>query len=219
MMHLIVADDHTLFRQGLKSLLSLQPEIQVEAEVENPDDLEQALASRPCDVLLLDLQMGRWMMEAIPRLAQLTTVVVLTASESPDIGAKALRQGARAVVHKRFAIETLMSALEAVSRGLVWMPPEVQSALAAEENSGARELTAREHEIVRSVASGLRNAEVGERLSITEATVKTHLNNIFQKLGLRDRLELVRYAIRTGLVSVTDSVQPPSASEVKDKTA
>jgi len=201
MTHLVIADDHALFRQGLKSLLLLQPDIAVDAEVEDADELEQVLAATPCDVLLLDLQMGRWMMDLIPPLARRATVVVLTASESPEIGANAMRLGARAVVHKRFAIETLMTALAAVKQGLVWMPPDVQTALAGSASSAARELTPREHEIVRCVANGLRNAEVGEQLSITEATVKTHLNNVFQKLGLRDRLELARYAIRTGLVS------------------
>jgi DNA-binding NarL/FixJ family response regulator len=203
MTHLVIADDHALFRQGLKSLLLLQPEIAVDAEVEDADELEQVLAATPCDVLLLDLQMNRWMMDLIPQLSRRATVIVLTASESAEIGAKAMRLGARAVVHKRFAIETLMTALAAVKQGLVWMPPEVQTALASAESSVGRELTAREYEIVRCVASGLRNAEVGERLAITEATVKTHLNNVFQKLGVRDRLELARYAIRTGLVSAT----------------
>jgi two-component system nitrate/nitrite response regulator NarL len=203
MTHLVIADDHALFRQGLKSLLSLQPDIEVDAEVEDADELEQVMAATPCDVLLLDLQMGRWMMQLIPRLAKRAAVVVLTASEGPEIGAAAIRLGARAVVHKRFAIETLMTALAAVKQGLVWMPPEVQTALANMQTSAARELTPREYEIVQCVGNGLRNAEVGDQLSITEATVKTHLNNIFQKLGLRDRLELARYAIRTGLVSAT----------------
>ncbi len=84
------------------------------------------------------------------------------------------------------------------------MPPEVQAELAAQDRSSARELTSRELEVVRYVALGLRNAEVAERLSVTEATIKTHLNNVFQKLRMRDRLELVHYAIRTGLVGVLD---------------
>lgn len=216
MTHLVIADDHALFRQGLKSLLLLQPDIAVDAEVEDADELEQVLAATPCDVLLLDLQMGRWMMDLIPPLARRATVVVLTASESPEIGANAMRLGARAVVHKRFAIETLMTALAAVKQGLVWMPPDVQTALASAESSAARELTPREHEIVRCVANGLRNAEVGEQLSITEATVKTHLNNIFQKLDLRDRLELARYAIRTGLASATGQSRRPIDGPDKD---
>jgi two-component system NarL family response regulator len=199
---LIIADDHALFRQGLKSLLQLQPEIEVVAEVERATDLHATLVNARCDVLLLDMQMDRWMMGDIPELAKVTAVIVLTASESGENGVQALRLGARAVVHKRFAIETLMTAIQTVRDGLVWMPPTVQSEFAAQSSSRARRLTARELEIVRFVAVGLRNAEVAERLAITESTVKTHLNNIFQKLGVRDRLELAHYAIKTGLVPV-----------------
>jgi two-component system, NarL family, response regulator len=199
---LIIADDHALFRQGLKSLLQLQPDIEVVAEVERADELRATLSNTPCDVLLLDMQMDRWMMDEIPQLAKVTTVIVLTASESGENGVQALRLGARAVVHKRFAIETLMTAIQTVRDGLVWMPPTVQAEFAAQGSSTVKRLTARELEIVRFVAVGLRNAEVAERLSITESTVKTHLNNIFQKIGVRDRLELAHYAIKIGLVSV-----------------
>jgi two-component system NarL family response regulator len=218
MIQLIIADDHALFRQGLKSLLLLQSDIHVEAEVESPDTLQQTLATTPCDVLLLDLHMGRWMMDLIPELARLTTVVVLTASESPEIGVRALRLGARAVVHKRFAIETLMKALDAVAQGLVWMPSEVQSALALAMANlpNSQELTAREQEIVCYVARGLRNAEVGKVLSISEATVKTHLNRVFQKLNLRDRVDLVHYAIRTGVVGGLESARGPADKTGQD---
>jgi two-component system NarL family response regulator len=201
---LIIADDHALFRQGLKSLLLLQSEIKVIAEVERAADLRALLAVTQCDVLLLDLQMDEWLMDHISDLAKITSVIVLTASESGQTGVQALRLGARAIVHKRFAIETLMTAIRTVAEGLVWMPPTVQSELAAQSSSTAKRLTARELEIVRYVAIGLRNAEVAERLSITESTVKTHLNNVFQKLAVRDRLELVHYAIKTGLVAVID---------------
>jgi DNA-binding NarL/FixJ family response regulator len=203
-MRLIIADDHALFRQGLKSLLLLQPELEVVAEVARAGELDQVIAATPCDVLLLDLQMDQWAMDKIPALSRRTIVIVLTASESPENGAKALRLGARAIVQKRFAIETLMLALHAVSQGSVWMPSEVQAELAGAPNLASRELTARETEVVRYVALGLRNAEVAERLAIAEATVKTHLNNVFQKLGMRDRLELVHYAIRTGLVTTLE---------------
>ena len=206
MTHLVIADDHALFRQGLKSLLLLQPEMQVDAEVENADELEQVLAGTPCDVLLLDLQMNRWMMDWIPRLSRLATIIVLTASESAEIGAKAIRFGARAVVHKRFAIETLMTALAAVNQGQVWMPTEVQTALASAESSAARELTQREYEIVRCVANGLRNAEVGEQLSITEATVKAHLTNVFHTLGVSDRTQAALWAHRNGLSVAVEAI-------------
>jgi DNA-binding NarL/FixJ family response regulator len=203
-MRLIIADDHALFRQGLKSLLLLQPDIQVVAEIESANDIGPVVSATDCDVLLLDLQMDRWMMEDLPQLVRLTNVIVLTASESAENGVRALRLGAKGIVQKRFAIETLMMALHSVADGLVWMPPTVQTEFARQESSRGKELTPRECEIIRYVASGMRNTEVGERLSITESTVKTHLNNIFQKLGLRDRLELTHYAIKTGMVAVLD---------------
>ena len=203
-LRLIIADDHALFRQGLKSLLLLEPDTEVVAEIESANDVNPAVTASNCDILLLDLQMDRWMMEDIPQLARLTNVIVLTASESAENGVRALRLGAKGIVQKRFAIETLMMAVRSVGDGLVWMPPMVQTEFARQESTSGKELTPRESEIVRYVASGLRNNEVAERLSITESTVKTHLNNIFQKLGVRDRLELTHYAIKTGMVAVLD---------------
>jgi two-component system NarL family response regulator len=203
-LRIIIADDHALFRQGLKSLLMLQPDTQVVAEIESANDVEPVVSRSDSNVLLLDLQMDRWMMDDIPQLSRLTNVIVLTASESAENGVKALRLGAKGVVQKRFAIETLMMALRSVADGLVWMPPMVQTEFARQESSSGKELTPRESEIVRYVCSGMKNIEVAERLAITESTVKTHLNNIFQKLGLRDRLELTHYAIKTGMVAVID---------------
>ena len=202
-LRLIIADDHALFRQGLRSLLELEG-LEVVAEVEQADRLEAALAANPCDLILLDLQMGQWSMDQIPELSRKTAVIVLTANESVEIGMTALRLGARAIVQKRFAIETLMTAIQAVADGLVWMPPAMQAALIRHDGPAAKKLTRRESEIVRYVAIGMRNAEIAARLSLSESTVKTHLTNIFQKLAIRDRIELTRYAIKTGLVTVQD---------------
>ncbi len=200
---MIIADDNALFRQGLRSLLVLEG-LEVVAEVEQAGSLEAALAANPCDVLLLDLQMEQWSMDQIPELSRKTAIVVLTADERVEIGLTALRLGARAIVQKRFAIETLITAIQAVADGLVWMPPAMQAALVGQDGPAAKRLTPRESEIVRYVAVGMRNAEVAARLSLSESTVKTHLTNIFQKLGIRDRIELTRYAIKTGLVTVQD---------------
>jgi DNA-binding NarL/FixJ family response regulator len=199
---LIIADDHAIFRQGLKSVLRFQPEVEVVAEVGHSSDLDSALSRTPCDVLLLDLQMERWMTDDIERLARITTIVILTASERNADAIDAIRMGARAVVQKRFALETLMEAIQAAINGLVWMPPELQAELVASQwGRSESELTAREREIVRYVALGMRNAEVATRLAITEGTVKKHLNNIFQKLDIRDRVEVALYAMRAGLVN------------------
>lgn len=202
--NLVIADDHALFRQGLRSLLLLQPDITVVAEVESAAKLPEVLSQTPCDILLLDLQMDRWTMDDIPTLVSTTAVIVLTASESIENGMAALRLGARGLVQKRFAIETLMTAIQAVMEGNVWMPPALQAAFTQQDPDSRKRLTRRESEIIRCVAMGLRNAEVADQLSLSENTVKTHLTNIFQKLGIRDRLGLTHYAIKRGLVSVRD---------------
>ena len=109
------------------------------------------------------------------------------------------------MVQKRFAVHTLIEAIRAVASGLVWMPPTLQAEMAAQWGaSNSKQLTSREVEIVCCVSVGMRNAEIGERLSIAEATVKTHLNNIFQKLELRDRVELAVYALRHGMITLPD---------------
>jgi len=199
---LLIADDHALFRQGLKSLLMLQPDIELVGEVERAADLEPALNRAAVDVLLLDLQMDRWMGNDIEALAQRVSVVVLTASERIEDALAAMRRGARAIVQKRFAVETLMEAVRSAANGLAWMPPLLQTELAAQMGGTSdQRLTAREHEIARYVAEGLRNAEIAQRLAISESTVKTHQNNIFQKLHLRDRVELALHALRVGPAS------------------
>jgi DNA-binding NarL/FixJ family response regulator len=200
---IIIADDHALFRQGLRSLLALQPDITVVAESDRVDDLPAILSSTPCDLLLLDLGMERNSLVDIAALSAQVEVLVVTASEHPHEGLQAIRAGARGLVLKRFAIETLMDAIHAVAAGHVWMPPSHQAQLAAHvREPGPNLLTRREREIIRQVALGLRNSEVAQRLFISEQTVKTHLNNIFQKLEIRDRVELTLYAARVGIIGV-----------------
>jgi two-component system, NarL family, nitrate/nitrite response regulator NarL len=199
---IVIADDHALFRGGLKSLLRRQRDLQMVGEAETAAAVMATVAETKCDILLLDLQMDRWALGDIEQLAAVTKVMVLTASESVENAIVAMRLGARAVVQKRFAVQTLVEAIHAVAEGLVWMPPSLQAEVASQWSAPAsKSLTGRETEIVRLVAGGLRNAEIARRLAITEATVKTHLNNIFDKLGLRDRVELAVYALRHGLVA------------------
>src|ERR1700724_1347274 len=95
---LIIADDHAIFRQGLKSVLRFQPDVEVVAEVGSSSELESVLLTTPCDVLLLDLQMERWMADDIERLSRFAAVVVLTASEQNADALGAIKMGARAVV-------------------------------------------------------------------------------------------------------------------------
>ena len=126
-MRVAIADDHTLFRQGLKSLLRLQPDVTIVAELERADALRSTIEHTPCDILLLDLQMERSAFVDIEMLAKRVAVVVVTASERAEDAIAALRAGARAVVFKRFAIETLMTAIHTVMEGHVWLPPALMN--------------------------------------------------------------------------------------------
>jgi DNA-binding NarL/FixJ family response regulator len=205
MMRVAIADDHALFRQGLKSMLRLQPDVTVVAELERADDILPTLDATPCDILLLDLQMDRNAFADIETLSQRVAVLIVTATERAEDGLAAIRAGARGLVFKRFALETLMTAAHAVMDGHVWLPPEIQAEITDRlREPGDVALTRREIEIVRHVALGLRNAEVAERLGIAEVTVKTHMNNVFQKLGIRDRVQLTLHAIRTGIIGVNE---------------
>ena len=194
---IILADDHHLFRQGLKALLQHESDVAVVGETDRVDQLPALLAQTPCDQLILDLQMERSTLEDIASLVARVPVVVLTASEVALDAVAAIRLGARAVVFKRFAVETLMDAIRTVAGGNVWMPASLQTQMVARLRSpGETELSPREEEVVRYVSLGLRNAEIGKKLAISEQTVKTHLNNIFRKLGIRDRVELALYSTR-----------------------
>jgi DNA-binding NarL/FixJ family response regulator len=122
-LRIIIADDHAFFRRALKSMLNLQPDVAVVAEVDRVAEVASALAETPCDILLLDLQMDPSSLPDIAGFARCVPVVVITASQRSEDVFAALHAGARAVVCKRFAIETLMEALRAATEGHVWMPP------------------------------------------------------------------------------------------------
>jgi DNA-binding NarL/FixJ family response regulator len=202
---IILADDHPLFRQGLCALLQMQAGMSVVGQVDQLSDLDLAVATTPADVLLLDLHMERNALEEISRLSEQLKVIVVTASERVEEAVAAMRAGARAVIVKRSAVDHLIDAITTVANGQVWMPAHLEMRLASDLHDGARErLTPRELDIVRHVALGLRNAEVAKKLFISEDTVKTHLHNVFSKLGVRERVELTFYALRAGIVSLSD---------------
>ena len=206
-LRLVIADDHLLFRQGLKSMLvNLHPDLMVVAEVDSVADIATMLDRTRCDVLLLDLQMDRSALAEIPALARRVRIVVVTASQDLSEALAAIRAGARGIVFKRFAVDTLVEAVRTVAGGHAWLPPALQTKLTAQLSaSDTTALTVREREIVRLIALGLQNAEIAGELSIGEVTVKTHINNVFHKLGVRDRVALTLYAIRLGLIGINET--------------
>ena len=204
-LRVVLADDHELFREGLKSVLALHRDIQVVGDTARLEDLPPLLDRIQCDMLLLDLQMERNALSEIPDLARKAAVIVVTASEDPEEALAAMQAGARGVILKRFAVDHLMQAVRSVATGNVWLPPALQTYMTDALRLMPRSaLTPRQREIVRYVSLGLHNAEVGAKLFISEQTVKTHLNNIFSKLGVRDRVELALYAARMGIIGVRE---------------
>jgi two-component system NarL family response regulator len=198
-----IADDHALFRQGLKSLLRSQPDTVVVAETDRVEGLPTLLANTLCDVLLLDLQMERSAVADVETLAARVKVIVVTANEYSDEPLAAMRAGARAVVFKRFAVEMLLEAIHAVVEGNVWMPPALQAQLTGSVREAHRQrLTRRELDVVRHAAMGLKNADIAKRLFISEETVKAHLSSVFAKIGVHDRVELTLHALRAGIIGL-----------------
>jgi DNA-binding NarL/FixJ family response regulator len=212
----VIVDDHTLFRDGLRTILSMEDDFEVIADVESAEDIVELMWETKPDVLLLDIRMPQGSgLDAVPavcRISPNTTVIILTACDEMEEHVRAFKLGARGVVLKDSARQTLVQAIRSVCRGETWMDPRMRGVLVAElARSGSdgdgltidRDdgLTDRELEIVRLVAAGKKNKEVAEQLAISERTVRTNLTSVFQKLGVRDRIGLVMYALRHGLTA------------------
>ncbi|MBZ5694718.1 MAG: response regulator transcription factor [Acidobacteriia bacterium] len=209
---ILVADDHAIFRDGLRKLLEVADDVQIVGEASNGVECTKMLAKFKPDILLLDLRMpekdGLGVLEEVNFDTLPTRVIVLTAAEDDRDVVRAMRLGARGVVLKQSASDLLLKSIRKVYDGEIWldnrMTAEVIDAFKKSSESGQRRekplLSEREKEIVQLVAQGFRNREIGEKLFISEQTVKNHLHNIFDKLGVSDRLELALYAIHHRLI-------------------
>jgi len=205
----VIADDHTVVRQGLRLLIENEDGLQVVAEAGTVPDAERlARAHRP-SVLVLDLNMpGGSSLEAIPRLredAPDTAIVILTMQDDPAFARKALQTGARGFVLKEAADEELLEAIRLAAAGDTYLNPRLGARMAAtpETPTGPPDdLSARELEVLRLIALGHTNSEIAEHLFLSTRTVETHRAHIQQKLRRTSRAELVRYALEHGLVDI-----------------
>lgn len=211
----LVVDDQTLVRDGLITMLKLTPAVEVVGSAADGADAIQAAQSLKPDIVLMDLRMPRTDgVEATRRIVGSlpdTRVIVLTTYADDASVFAALQAGARGYLTKEANLEEITRAIKTVAAGDALLDPSVQRRLLETvaggrppRRDGAGEpfpdgLTQREVDVLRCIAEGLSNQEIAERLHVSEATVKTHINNIFSKADLRDRGQAVAYAFRQGL--------------------
>jgi DNA-binding NarL/FixJ family response regulator len=208
-MRILIADDHGIVRSGLRLLLDRQPDMEVVAEAEDGvEAVQAALAERP-DLCILDVGMPR--LTGLQAAHQIKShvpdmsVLILSMHDDERYVFEALQAGASGYVLKREADHALVDAVRAVARGEAFLTNAAERSLIrawmADDTSGPVDtLTTREREVVKLIAEAHTNAQIAEILHVSEKTVESHRANVLRKLGMRDRVELVRYAIRRGLV-------------------
>lgn len=208
----MIADDHSMIREGLKNLLELDGDIQVIAEAVDGEDCLNKLQVVKPDVLLLDINMpkknGLEVLKSLKSKKSKLKVLVLTVHNEIEYLMKAVDIGVNGYVLKDSESAELKKAIFTVAEGESYIQPSLIPALNAkmiETNKDAekiKSLTRRELDVLKLLAVGMYNKEVGKRLEISERTVKNHVSNIFKKLGVTDRTQAAVFAIRNNLVQI-----------------
>jgi len=204
----VIADDHTVVRQGLRMLIDHEDELQVLAEAGTVPDAERLTRAHRPTVLVLDLNMpGGSALEATPRLREPvpeTAIVVLTMQDDPAFARQALQAGAVGFVLKEAADEELLEAIGLAATGGTYLNPRLGARIAAAvpDAGPPDELSERELQVLKLIALGYTNTEIAEQLFLSTRTVETHRAHVQQKLGRTSRAELVRYALEHHLVEV-----------------
>jgi DNA-binding NarL/FixJ family response regulator len=198
----MVVEDHHIVRQGLVALLATIPDMMVVAEAADGKQAIDLFRQHRPDVTLMDLRLptmsGVEAVEQIRREFPAARIIVLTTFDGDEDIYRALQAGARGYLLKGMFGDELMDAIRAVHSGKSRIPPVVAERLA--ERMGGPSLTSRELEVLELIVLGNSNKEIGGELGISEATVKTHINSILDKLGVTDRTQAVRTALQRGIV-------------------
>jgi DNA-binding NarL/FixJ family response regulator len=199
---ILCVDDHPLMREGIAALIAKEPDLALVAEASSGLEAIQQFREQRPDVTLLDIRLpdisGIDALIAIRKEDSSARVIMFTTSRGDVEIQRALRAGARGYMLKSTPPRELLDAIRGVHRGLTRIPAEVATQLA--ENLAADALTARELEVLSSMAIGNRNREIAETLGIAEMTVKIHVRHVMEKLGAKDRTEAVAIALRRGII-------------------
>ena len=203
---IVLADDHAVVRSGLRMLLDSESDFEVVAEASDAESAQRYVRGHRPGVLVLDLNMpGGSSLEAIPSIRKEspdTQIVVLTMQQEPAFAREALRAGALGYVLKEAADEELVEAVRRAAGGKSYLNPRLGARIASEPPPGPPDdLSEREVDVLRLIALGHTNVEIGEQLYLSVRTVETHRSHIQQKLMLSTRSELVGYALERGLIS------------------
>ncbi|MBV9762042.1 MAG: response regulator transcription factor [Acidobacteriaceae bacterium] len=199
---IMVADDHNIVRAGLVALLRTVPDFEVVAEAADGKEAIEGFRRHHPDITLMDLRMplisGVEAVTEIRRTSPGARIIVLTTFDGDEDIYRAIQAGAKAYLLKGMFGEELIEAILAVHAGKSRIPAPIAERLA--DRMAGPGLTGRELEVLRSIVAGRSNKEIGKALSISEATVKTHINNILSKLGVSDRTQAATTALQRGIV-------------------
>lgn len=200
----LIADDHTIVREGLVSLLRRKSDMMVVAEASHGREAIELWKKHRPDVTLLDLRMpeldGVSAIKEIRQLDETAAIIVLTTFDGDEDIYRAIRAGAKAYLLKDTARDALVECVRRVYAGETYLPPLLAAKLA--ERVSGQTLSAREIEVLQRIAAGKSNKEIGAELFISEGTVKTHVKSIFAKLDVVSRTEAVAAATRRGLIQL-----------------
>ncbi len=206
-MRIVLADDHRVVREGIRYMLADRPDLEVVGEVGNGQDLLAQLEAEPVDVVLLDVRMpGMTGLEALAQIRERfpeVRVVVLSMHDQPGYVRRAIELGAAGYLLKSSGRDEILRALAAISQGHSYIQGELMEPLidsVGRQSPTPRRLRPRERQVLQLVADGYENKQIARELDLSEATVKTYLRAIFDRLGVSSRAEAVAVGLRLGII-------------------